>query len=179
MRASRSSFLTRGVRTIASKRLPFSRTCMPTSTFSSAVMFWKRRIFWNVRPMPRCVNACGGFPVMSCPSKCTRPAVGLYTPVSMLKKVVFPAPFGPIRLTIDPVGTVKSTSSTATRPPNSFRRSSVLSSTSGTGALRVVQRLVVHSLIKHGGDPRARDQPLRPDEHHDHDDRSEDPELVL
>ncbi len=76
-RASRSSFLTRGVRTIASNRFPFMRTCIPTSTFSSAVMFWKRRMFWNVRPIPRFVNACGGFPVMSSPLKCTRPAVGL------------------------------------------------------------------------------------------------------
>ena len=42
------------------KTLPFMRECMPTSTFSSAVMFWKRRMFWNVRPTPRSVTACGG-----------------------------------------------------------------------------------------------------------------------
>src|SRR6266436_6539920 len=60
----------------------------------------------------------------------------------MLKNVVFPAPFGPIRLTIEPSGTVKSTSSTATRPPNSFRSSSVWSSTSRTCDLRVVERHV-------------------------------------
>ncbi len=77
---------------------------MPTRTFSSAVMFWKRRMFWNVRPMPRCVNACGGLPVMSSPLNCTRPAVGLYTPVSMLKNVVLPAPFGPMSETIEPLG---------------------------------------------------------------------------
>src|ERR1700675_4434354 len=97
----------------------------------------------------------------------------------MLKNVVFPAPFGPIRLTIEPVGTVKSTSSTATRPPNSLRRSSVCSSTSGTGVLRVVERIVVHSFVELGSDPRARDQPLGPEQHHDHDDCSEDAELVL
>ena len=57
--------------------LPFSRTCMPTSTFSSAVMFWNSRMFWKVRPMPRCVNVCGGFPVRSSPAKKTRPTVGL------------------------------------------------------------------------------------------------------
>jgi len=39
----------------------------------------------------------------------------------MLKNVVLPAPFGPIRLTIDFSGIVKSTSFTATRPPNSLR----------------------------------------------------------
>src|ERR1700674_1347099 len=97
----------------------------------------------------------------------------------MLKNVVFPAPFGPIRLTIDPLGTVKSTSSTATRPPNSLRRSSVCSSTSGTGVLRVVERVIVHAFVELRGAPRARDQPLRPEEHHDHDDRSEDAELVF
>jgi len=26
--------------------------CIPTRTFSSAVMFWKSRMFWNVRPIP-------------------------------------------------------------------------------------------------------------------------------
>ena len=25
-------------------------------------MFWKRRMFWNVRPMPAPVIACGGLP---------------------------------------------------------------------------------------------------------------------
>ena len=50
---------------------------MPTSTFSSAVMFWNSRMFWKVRPMPRCVKACGGLPVMSSPTNTTLPAVGL------------------------------------------------------------------------------------------------------
>ncbi len=55
----------------------FSRQCMPTRTFSSAVMSWNSRMFWNVRPMPRSVTACGGLPVMSVPSKTTVPCVGL------------------------------------------------------------------------------------------------------
>ena len=73
---------------------------MPTRTFSSAVICGKRRMFWKVRPIPAFVIVCGGLPVTSWPSKMTAPAVGLYRPVSMLKKVVLPAPFGPIRLTI-------------------------------------------------------------------------------
>ena len=73
---------------------------MPTSVFSIAVMFWNSRMFWKVRPTPRCVIVCGGLAVTSWPSKTIWPAVGLYTPVSMLKNVVLPAPFGPIRLTI-------------------------------------------------------------------------------
>ena len=42
---------------------PLRRECMPTRTFSSADICWKRRMFWNVRPMPRSVIACGGFAV--------------------------------------------------------------------------------------------------------------------
>ena len=55
---------------------------------------------------------------MSCPSKVTVPLVGLYKPVSTLKKVVLPAPFGPINETTPPVGISNETLSTATRPPN-------------------------------------------------------------
>src|SRR3954452_16732051 len=181
-RASRSSRFTPGVRRTAWKRFPLSLTCMPTSTFSSAVMLWKRRMFWNVRPMPRSVNACGGFPVMSSFANHTRPFVGLYTPVSMLKNVVLPAPFGPMSETIALAGTLNSTSSTATRPPNSFRRNSVRSSgsaDSGTGDLVVVERLVVNLGVVHlRRDTGARYQPLGPEEHDDDDDHAEDPELV-
>ena len=56
---------------------PLSRECIPTSTFSSAVICWKSRMFWKVRPMPSCVIACGGLPVTSVPSKTIWPAVGL------------------------------------------------------------------------------------------------------
>src|SRR5581483_7594080 len=96
----------------------------------------------------------------------------------MLKNVVLPAPFGPIRLTIAPGGTVKLTSSTATRPPNSLRSCSVMRSASGTGDLVVVEGLVVHALVELGRNSRARYQPLRPEEHDDDDDRAEDAELV-
>src|SRR3954471_9171032 len=139
-------------------------------------------MFWKVRPIPRSVNACGGFPVMSSFANQTRPFVGLYTPVSMLKNVVFPAPFGPMSETIALAGTVNSTSSTATRPPNSLRRNSVRSSgpvASGTGDLVVVERLVVNLRIVHlRRDTGARYQPLGPEEHDDDDDDAEDPELV-
>src|SRR3954468_13925025 len=139
-------------------------------------------MFWNVRPMPRSVNACGGFPVMSSFANHTRPFVGLYTPVSMLKNVVLPAPFGPMSETIALAGTLNSTSSTATRPPNSLRRNSVRSSgsgASGTGDLVVVERLVVNLRVVHlPRDAGARYQPLGPEEHDDDDDHAEDPELV-
>ena len=56
---------------------PLMRLCMATSTFSSAVMFWNRRMFWNVRAIPRFVIAWGGSPVTRRPSKKTSPLVGL------------------------------------------------------------------------------------------------------
>ena len=52
------------------------------------------------------------------PGTSTSPAVGSMMPSRMLKNVVLPAPFGPIRLTIEPSGMAKSTLLTATRPPN-------------------------------------------------------------
>jgi hypothetical protein len=42
----------------------------------------------------------------------------LTNPVTALKMVVFPAPFGPIKLTISFLKMVKSTESTAFKPPN-------------------------------------------------------------
>ena len=77
-------------------------------------------MFWNVRATPRPMILSGRPPVMSRPSKEIRPVVGLYRPVSMLKKVVLPAPLGPMIETIERSGIEKSTSLTATRPPNSL-----------------------------------------------------------
>src|SRR3954469_16956357 len=94
----------------------------------------------------------------------------------MLKNVVFPAPFGPIRLTIVRSGIVKSTSSTATRPPNSLRSCS----TRTRSLMRdVVQRLVVDADLELGLPPSAGYQAFGSEEHHHHEDDAEDPELVL
>ncbi len=98
-----------------------SRQCMPTSTFSTAVIWANSRMFWNVRPMPSAVIAWGGRSTTSTPSNRIDPDVGLYTPVSWLKNVVLPAPFGPISATMEPRAIVKSMSSVATSPPNSLR----------------------------------------------------------
>src|SRR3954470_14460526 len=93
----------------------------------------------------------------------------------MLKKVVFPAPFGPIRLTIERSGIVKSTSLTATRPPNSLRTPSASRRLATLLVRRVVERLVVDTLVELRPAPRARNQALRPEEHRQHEDQSEDP----
>src|SRR6187397_979333 len=105
----------------------------------------------------------------------------------MLKKVVLPAPFGPIRLTIDPVGIVNSMSLTAMRPPNSLRSLSACSRSVirripvGEAALvrDVVERRIRGPLLDLLLVPALGDQPGRPEEHHQHDDQPVDPELVL
>ena len=48
------------------------------------------------------------------------PSLGSSRPAMTLKKVVLPAPLGPMRLTIEPLGMSKSMVRTATRPPNRF-----------------------------------------------------------
>src|SRR5918995_1243924 len=95
----------------------------------------------------------------------------------MLKNVVFPAPFGPIRLTIAPSGIVKSTSLTATRPPNSLRKRPAVRMSATV--LRPVQRLVVDALLELAFVPPLRDQPGRSEQHHEHDEDAVDEEVVL
>src|SRR6185437_2240288 len=99
----------------------------------------------------------------------------------MLKNVVLPAPFGPISETTRPRGTVKSTSFTATSPPNSFRTFSATRTlplsvmSSSPGVRDVVERLVVHAFVHLRGDASRRDQALRSEQHHDQDDQPVDP----
>ena len=104
------------------------RACWPTITFSTADIVANRRMFWNVRATPSAVILSGRIPVMSLPPKEMRPPVGLYSPVSMLKKVVLPAPLGPMIETIERGGMEKSTSLTATRPPKALTTWSAVSS---------------------------------------------------
>ena len=66
-----------GVRRTERMMPPLIRECMPTSTFSRLVIVGKRRMFWNVRPTPRCVTVCGGSPATSRPSNRISPLVGV------------------------------------------------------------------------------------------------------
>ena len=86
-------------------------------TFSIAVMSGNKRMFWNVRAIPRFVIWKRFRPARDCPSNMTDPLVAVYTPVITLKHVVFPAPFGPINPRISPLSMWKLTSSRATTPP--------------------------------------------------------------
>src|SRR5215472_17727263 len=65
----------------------------------------------------------GGAPVMSRPSSSTRPPSGMIWPVIRLKRVDFPAPFGPITAAIWRVSTVRLTPPTATKPANALCKS--------------------------------------------------------
>src|SRR5215467_10856888 len=73
----------------------------------------------------------GGRPVMSVPLNRTRPEVGRSTPVRQLKKVLLPAPFGPMMARISPRFTVMLTLLTAASPPKRMVYPSVRS----TGAV--------------------------------------------
>ena len=57
---------------------------------------------------------------MLSPRRRISPLSGGKSPVATLKKVVFPAPFGPMRPMIPPSGMTRSTSLTAVRPPKRF-----------------------------------------------------------
>src|SRR6266567_8926057 len=81
------------------------------------------------------------------------PLVGVYRPAIMLKKVVFPAPFGPIRLTMARSSIVKSTLLTATSPPNRLVMpravsSSAMASSSAHAAERAVDERILAELIQ-------------------------------
>src|SRR5499426_2747449 len=84
--------------------------------------------------MPRWATPCGGVPAMSRPSKMIRPDVGVCCPVSRLKKVVFPAPLGPITECSEPSATSIVTALTAVSAPKDLVRRSVL--TRGIGPYR-------------------------------------------
>ena len=51
--------------------------CIATSTFSSAVIWWNSRMFWNVRAIPSAMMRSGRRAVMLRPSNSIRPKVGL------------------------------------------------------------------------------------------------------
>ena len=82
----------------------------------------KMLVRWNDRAIPRWAMRCGGVPAMSRPSKMIRPDVGACWPVSKLKNVVLPAPFGPITECSEPSSTSSVTALTATRAPKDLVR---------------------------------------------------------
>src|SRR5207244_11170242 len=71
--------------------------------------------------------ACGACPAISDPANSIEPAVGTSVPDSMLKIVLLPEPFGPIRPRISPCSTRNDTFLTAVKPPKRFTNPSTVS----------------------------------------------------
>ena len=86
----------RSARRQARPRQESWRAKAASHTLSAMDSVGKMLVRWKDRAMPRWAILCGGVPAMSRPSKTMRPAVGASCPVSKLKKVVLPAPLGPI-----------------------------------------------------------------------------------
>src|SRR6187399_2274737 len=79
--------------------------------------------------MPLLMMRCGTTPEISAPSNRIDPAVGTSVPDSILKIVLLPEPFGPIRPRISPCSTLNDTLLTAVKPPNRFTKPSTTSTT--------------------------------------------------
>jgi hypothetical protein len=86
-------------------------------TFSKALISGKGCTTWKVRVTPSLQTWWALSPLMVLPLKVMVPPDGRMAPETMLKQVVLPAPFGPMRPTISPSSIWKERSSTAVRPP--------------------------------------------------------------
>ena len=87
------------------------------STLSSTLRLANTLPCWNVRAMPSAAIASGDSLSMRRPANRALPPSARSSPLIRLKVVVFPAPFGPIRLTNSPSATSRSSAATATTPP--------------------------------------------------------------
>jgi hypothetical protein len=72
------------------------RICAATRTFSCALNCLNTLVIWKLLAMPSRAYACCGRPVTSSPRNSTLPVVGASAPLRMLKKVLLPAPLGPM-----------------------------------------------------------------------------------
>src|SRR4029453_15843016 len=94
-------------------------------TFSSTVAPGRMFVIWYERAIAFCEMRCGGSPAMSSPAKMMRPAVGRSTPVTQLKNVDLPAPFGPMMARSSPGCTAMQTLLSAVSPSKRTVRPSV------------------------------------------------------
>src|SRR3989442_5984058 len=145
-------------------------------TLSSTVDSRNSVVAWNVRAIPRRQISEGRRPDTRAPLKTISPEDSGSTPVSRLKTVLFPAPFGPIRPWIVRGATVMEGRVTACRPPKRLltprrSRSNARSYRPGLGAATPVERARDAA--------RQRHQPLREHEHDDHEHRPVDEDFVV
>src|SRR6185437_14716443 len=125
----------------------FSRTARPSKTLGT----------WVLMPMPRRAISWAWALEMSCPRNSTRPWLGASWPVSILKNVLLPAPFGPIRHRSSPSSSAKLTSRTARTPPKFTPRSMVCRS---GAAIILLRRVRFEVLALHGAAGAPGQQPL-------------------
>ena len=106
-----------------------------STTLSSTVRPSNSDGTWVLMPTPSRAMAKRSRPVTSRPRQRMRPAVGLSWPVRHLKKVLLPAPLGPIRQRSSPSATAKSP-----RRPRRRRRSAWSGPWSASSALTQATR---------------------------------------
>src|SRR5712691_317110 len=94
-------------------------------TFSSVVALGSMLVIWYDRAIPLREIRSGDSPVMSPPLNRIWPDDGRRTPVRQLKKVLLPAPFGPMIARISPGATARLTLLSARNPPKRTARPSV------------------------------------------------------
>ena len=104
---------------------------MFSATLASATTW----ISWWTRPMPRSRQSRQLRTRSGAPSKSIRPASGWYIPVTILSRVLLPAPFSPTRAWIWPGWNESDTSSSA-RTPGKRLLMDCSSSTNQRGGLR-------------------------------------------
>ena len=98
------------IRSIRLRISPWSeRMKAPISTFSQTDMPGKRLRSCGTWTTPRMSRSFDDRRLMSSPRSITWPALGRRSPLIVLRTVDFPAPLGPIKHTILPASTVRST----------------------------------------------------------------------
>src|SRR4029079_6183477 len=111
----------------------FSPSCPvePRRMFSSTLSLESTLVSWKVRTMPIRATLNHPTPLSDVPLNDQSPWSGWSKPVSRLKNVVLPAPFGPISAVITPRWISTWSTSTAVRPPNVRRTPSATTIGSG------------------------------------------------
>src|SRR3954452_15431286 len=118
---------------IARRRLSPRCPVAPTRMFSRTVSLERTLVSWKVRTMPMRDTRYAGTPLRLVPLKDQSPWSGRSNPVSRLKNVVLPAPFGPMSPVITPRWISTWSTSTAVRPPKVRR--TWWATTTGSGFL--------------------------------------------
>src|SRR5262245_34580198 len=149
----------KGTPSSGDKRPPRVRQWSPSWTFSSTVIEPKSRMFWKVRQMPSAVRRYDASSPISRPAKRMCPASGPRAPVTRLKNVVLPAPFGPMIAWTPPASTARSSFERTT----SFPKLRESPSTASSGTL---------TAQRDPGQQGRVEQSLRPHEHQGQDEQA-------